>query len=105
MKIQGVKVSEIPNVLMGISTVIESLLDLTNAKKDGPDIRASNSMFEMPQYKGIFVETKGSQALAIYAGGVDISEIVSQRFWDSVEVAAEQDYILECADNAANAKH
>jgi len=105
MKLDGVEIQDIPEVLEALSKVISKLLDVTNLDKNFPDIRCSSGMFEMPQYKGVFVETKGSQALAIYAGGVDISEIVSQRFWGSVEVAAEQDYIMECADKAANAKN
>lgn len=104
MKINGTNINELPEQLAAMSCAIAALIEITDASVIAPDIRAGNDLTEMKGVKGVFFSHKKGNVDGIYAGGVDISEIVSQGTWDTCEEQAEQIYIsetVECRTAAA----
>jgi hypothetical protein len=98
MKINGTNIKEIPAQLAAISTLIASLIEVTDVCATTPEIRSGSDLTEMVGVPGVFFEHKEGNIVGIYAGGTDISEIVSQATWNACEEQAEQIYISETAE-------
>jgi hypothetical protein len=98
MKINGTNISTIPEQLSLITKAIASLLELTDICATTPEIRYGSDLTEMVGVPGVFFEHKEGNIVGIYAGGTDISEIVSQATWNACEEQAEQIYISETAE-------
>jgi hypothetical protein len=98
MKINGTNISTIPEQLSLITKAIASLLELTDICSSTPEIRYGSDLTEMVGVPGVFFEHKEGNIVGIYAGGTDISEIVSQATWNACEEQAEQIYISETAE-------
>jgi hypothetical protein len=98
MKINGTNISTIPEQLALITKAIASLLELTDICSTTPDIRYGNDLTEMVGVPGVFFSHQNGNIDGIFAGGTDISEIVSQGTWNACEEQAEQIYISENAE-------
>ena len=98
MKINGTNINEFPEQLAAMSCAIAALIEITDASVITPDIRAGNDLTEMRGVKGVFYSHKKGVVEGIFAGGTDISEIVSQSTWNACEEQAEQLYISETAE-------
>ena len=98
MKINGTNIAEIPEMLSSITSLVTSLIEVTDVYKKLPDIRAGSELTEMVGVPGVFFAHQKGNIEGIYAGGTDISEIVSQATWNACEEQAEQIYISETAE-------
>jgi hypothetical protein len=98
MKINGTNIAEIPGMLSSITSLVTSLIEVTDVYKMQPDIRAGSELTEMVGVLGVFFAHQKGNVEGIYAGGTDISEIVSQGTWNACEEQAEQIYISENAE-------
>ena len=98
MKINGTNIKEIPAQLAAISTLIASLIEVTDVCATTPEIRSGSDLTEMVGVPGVFFSHQNGNIDGIYAGGTDISEIVSQGTWNACEEQAEQIYISENAE-------
>jgi len=95
MKINGINISELPEQLLDMANAIASLIDVTDLGGNTPDIRFDSSLDGMRGVPGVFFEHRKGNVIGIYAGGTDISEIVSQGTWNAAEEQAEELYIEE----------
>lgn len=98
MKINGTNMDEIPEQLIAMASVVASLIEVSNISGRMPEIRYGNELTEMVGVPGVFFEHLAGNVAGIYAGGVDISEIVSQGTWNACEEQAEQLYISSNAE-------
>lgn len=96
MKINGTLIANIPAQLSEMSNTIARLIELTCNFQ--PDIRSGYELSEMNGVVGVYFEHLAGNVAAIHAGGVDISEIVSQGTWNACEEQAEQLYISETVE-------
>lgn len=96
MKINGTSINDIPEQLSEMSNTIARLIEMTCNFQ--PDIRSGYNFSEMSGVVGVYFEHLAGNVAAIHAGGVDISEIVSQSIWNACEEQAEQLYISETAE-------
>lgn len=96
MKINGTLIADIPAQLSEMSNTIARLIELTCNFQ--PDIRSGYEFSEMNGVVGVYFEHFAGNIAKIYAGGVDISEIVSQGTWNACEEQAEQLYISSNAE-------
>ena len=93
MKINGTNINDIPEQLAAMSCAIAALIEVTDVCATTPDIKAGNDLTEMEGTKGVFFSHKNGNVDGIYAGGTEISEVVSQATWNACEARAEQLYI------------
>ena len=98
MKINGTNVNEIPEQLFAMASVVASLIKVSNVCGRTPEIRYGSELTEMVGVPCVFFSHRKGNIEGIYAGGVDISEIVSQGTWDTCEEQAEQIYISETVE-------
>ena len=92
MKINGTNIAEIPSMLLSITEIVTSLIEVTNVYKMLPDIRAGSDLTEMRGVPGVFFSHQKGNVDGIFAGGADISEIVSQGTWNECEDQAQELY-------------
>ena len=95
MKINGINISELPEKLSEMASAIAALIDVTDLGGNTPEIRFDSSLSELVGVQGVFFEHKKGNVIGIYAGGTDISEIVSRGTWNAAEEQAEELYIEE----------
>jgi hypothetical protein len=98
MKINGTNISTIPEQLAAMSVLIASLIEVTDVCATTPEIRYGSDLTEMVGVPGVFFSHSKGNVEGIYAGGTDISEIVSQATWNACEEQAEQLYISETVE-------
>jgi len=98
MKINGTNINEIPEQLFAMASVVASLIKVSNVCGRTPEIRYESELTEMVGVPGVFFAHQKGNVEGIYAGGTDISEIVSQGTWNACEEQAEQIYISENAE-------
>lgn len=95
MKINGINISDLPEKLSEMADAIGALIDVTDLIGKSPEIRFDSSLDAMRGVSGVFFEHKKGNVIGIYAGGTDISEIVSKGTWNAAEEQAEELYIEE----------
>jgi len=93
MKINGTNINDLPEQLLAITNAIAALITVTDVCATTPDIRAGFDLTEMRGVKGVFFAHQKGSIDGIYAGGVDITEIVATSAWNECEEQAVNFYI------------
>jgi hypothetical protein len=92
MKINGTNIAELPDQLLAMANAIAALITVTDVCATTPDIRAGFDLTEMRGVKGVFFAHQKGSIDGIYAGGVDITEIVTGSAWNECEDQAQELY-------------
>lgn len=103
MKINGINISELPEKLSEMACAIAALIDVTDLGGSTPEIRYDSSLDAMRGVSGVFFEHHRGNIIGIYAGGTDITNIVSGTTWNICEEQAEQLFADELRDQATAA--
>jgi len=88
MKINGTNIGEIPGMLTSISRLIESLIEVTDVCATTPSIGYKSELLSCSAHTGIMYEARFGECLAIWAGGVDISDVANTATWDRCNAEA-----------------
>jgi len=92
MKINGINIAELPDQLLAMANAIAALIDVTDLGGNTPEIGYDSSLDGMRGVPGVFFEHKKGNVLGIFAGGVDITEIVTGSAWNECEDQAQELY-------------
>jgi len=90
MKINGTNINTIPAMLSSMATVVASLIEVTDVLKSSPDVGAKSDLVSYSRYSGIMFETYRGEVLSIWAGGVEISDIVNSSTWQGCQEEAQE---------------
>jgi hypothetical protein len=93
MKINGININDLPEQLLDMANAIAALITVTDVCATTPDIRAGSDLTEMRGVKGVFFSHQKGNVEGIYAGGTDITEIVTGAAWNECEEQAVNLYI------------
>ena len=103
MKINGINISDLPEKLSEMADAIAALIDVTDLGGNTPEIRYDSDLTEMRGVSGVFFEHHRGNIIGIYAGGTEITNIVSGTTWNICEEQAEQLFADELRDQATAA--
>jgi len=93
MKINGTNINDLPEQLLAMANAIAALIDVTDLGGNTPEISYGSSLDAMRGVPGVFFEHKKGNVLGIFAGGTDITEIVTGSAWNECEDQAQELYI------------
>jgi hypothetical protein len=103
MKINGININELPEKLHEMAHAIDALLDVTDLGGNTPEIRYDSNLDAMRGVSGVFFEHHRGNIIGIYAGGTEITNIVSGTTWNICEEQAEQLFADDLRDQATAA--
>lgn len=92
MKINGTNINDLPEQLLDMANAIAALITVTDVCATTPDIRAGSDLTEMRGVPGVFFAHQKGSIDGIYAGGVDITEVITGSAWNECEDQAQEIY-------------
>ena len=75
-----------------MASAIAALIIVTDVCSTTPDIRTGFDLTEMRGVKGVFFAHQKGSIDGIYAGGVDITEVITGSAWNECEDQAQEIY-------------
>jgi len=112
MKINGTNIKDIPTTLSSMAAVIASLIEVTDVCATTPDISYGSELISYSAHTGIMFEARRGEVVSIWAGGVDISDIVNKETWEGCAEEAQEHFAAEqnerreaAAENKADIKN